>query len=103
MGAHAATAPAVSPTTAVPGETRARVRDRARPANRCLWGGSATMGRMRETRSDAAARPEPSAADRERLARRYPGPRLPRPVLIGIVAVVAVGSMTWLIWTALVH
>ena len=61
------------------------------------------MGVMRETRSDRAARPEPSAADRERLARRYPGPRLPRPVLIGIIAVVAVGSLSWLIWTALVH
>ena len=61
------------------------------------------MGVMRTTRSDSAARPEPSAADRERLARRYPAPRLPRPVLIAIVAVVAVGSLSWLIWTALVH
>ena len=61
------------------------------------------MGVMRVTRSDSAARPEPSAADRERLARRYPGPRLPRPVLIAIIAVVAVGSLSWLIWTALVH
>ena len=61
------------------------------------------MGVMRVTRSDSAARPEPSAADRERLARRYPGPRLPRPVLIAIIAVVSVGSLSWLIWTALVH
>ena len=61
------------------------------------------MGVMRATRSDSAARPELSAADRERLARRYPGPRLPRPVLIAIIAVVAAGSLSWLIWTALVH
>jgi hypothetical protein len=61
------------------------------------------MVTMRPTRSDRTARPELTAADRERLARRYPGPRLPRPVLIGIVAVLAAGSLTWLIWTALVH
>jgi hypothetical protein len=58
---------------------------------------------MRPTSSDPAARPELSAADRDRLARRYPGPRLPRPVLVGIIAVIAAGSLTWLIWTALVH
>ncbi|HEY5787374.1 MAG TPA: DUF4307 domain-containing protein [Microlunatus sp.] len=58
---------------------------------------------MRPTRSDSAARPELSVADRERLARRYPAPRLPRPLLITIVAVVTAGSLTWLIWTALVH
>jgi hypothetical protein len=58
---------------------------------------------MRATGSDSAARSELSTADRERLARRYPGPRLPRPVLIGLIAVVAVGSLSWLIWTALVH
>jgi hypothetical protein len=53
-------------------------------------------------RSDAIG-PELTAADRERLARRYPAPRVPRPVLIGIVVVVAVASLSWLIWTALVH
>ena len=63
--------------------------------------GSVTMERMRP-RSDSA-RSELSAADRERLARRYPAPLVPRPVLIGIVAVVAVASLSWLVWTALVH
>lgn len=58
---------------------------------------------MRPTRSDSAARPELNATDRERLARRYPAPRLPRALLIAVVAVVAAGSLSWLIWTALVH
>ncbi|HEY5979615.1 MAG TPA: DUF4307 domain-containing protein [Microlunatus sp.] len=58
---------------------------------------------MRSTRSDSAAHPGLPTADRERLARRYPGPRLPRPVVIAVVAVVAAVSLTWLIWTALLH
>lgn len=58
---------------------------------------------MRSTRHGSAARPELSAADRDRLARRYPGPRIPRPALIGVVAVIAAISLSWLIWTALVH
>ena len=62
--------------------------------------GSVTMVGMRPTRSDHATL---AAADRDRLARRYPAPRLPRPLVIAIVAVVAAGSLTWLIWTALVH
>lgn len=37
----------------------------------------------------------------ERLRRRYPPPRTPRPVLIGLVAAVAALGMTWLIWAAL--
>ncbi len=44
-----------------------------------------------------------SEADRERLARRYPAPRLPRAALIGVVAVVAAGALGWLVWTGLVH
>lgn len=67
-----------------------------------VWGaGSATMEDM-PSRSDAT-RPELTAADRERLARRYPAPRVPRPLLIGIVAVLATASLSWLVWTALVH
>lgn len=64
-------------------------------------GASATMVTMRP-RGDST-RPELSIADRERLARRYPAPRLPRPALIAIVAVVAAASLTWLIWTGLIH
>lgn len=58
---------------------------------------------MNQPRSDPAARPRLSAADRERLARRYPKPRLPRPLLIAIVAVIAALSLTWVIRTALHH
>jgi hypothetical protein len=39
----------------------------------------------------------------ERLRRRYPPPRLPRPVLVAMVAVGAAVGMAWLIWAALVH
>ena len=39
----------------------------------------------------------------ERLRRRYPPPRLPRPVLVALVAVGAAVGMAWLIWAALVH
>lgn len=53
--------------------------------------------------TDPSTRPELSAADRERLARRYPKPRVPRPVLIGTVGVIALGLLGWLIWAALVH
>ena len=50
-----------------------------------------------------AARPQLSAADRERLARRYPKPRLPRPLVIIIVVAIAAVGLTWLVWTALLH
>ena len=39
----------------------------------------------------------------ERLRRRYPPPRLPRPVLVGVVALVTAVGMGWLIWAALAH
>lgn len=47
----------------------------------------------------------PSSVDRapaveERLRRRYPPPRVPRPVLVGLVAVLVVGALGWLLWTA---
>ena len=53
--------------------------------------------------TDPSTRPELSAADRERLALRYPRPRVPRAVLIGGVGVIAIGLLGWLIWAALVH
>lgn len=50
----------------------------------------------------------PSSVDRdpavdERLRRRYPPPLLPRPVLVGLVAVLVVGALGWLLWTASVR
>ena len=60
-------------------------------------------GDVPSTPTDPTTRPGLSAADRERLARRYPKPRVPRLVLIGIVAVVAAASIGWLIWAGLVH
>lgn len=43
------------------------------------------------------------AAAAERLRRRYPSARLPRPVLVGLVAAVAALGLTWLVWAALAH
>jgi|GEM_PF-630801 len=39
----------------------------------------------------------------ERLRRRYPKPRMPRPLLVALVSVGVVLALTWLIWTALRH
>ena len=39
----------------------------------------------------------------ERLRRRYPKPRMPRPVLVGLIGVGAVLALTWLVWIALLH
>jgi hypothetical protein len=39
----------------------------------------------------------------ERLRRRYPKPRVPRPLLVGLIGVGVVLALTWLIWTALRH
>jgi hypothetical protein len=39
----------------------------------------------------------------ERLRRRYPKPRVPRPLLVGLISVAIVLALTWLIWTALRH
>lgn len=58
---------------------------------------------VNQSRSSPAARPQLGAADRERLARRYPKPRIPRPLFIAIVAVIAALSLTWLVRTALYH
>ena len=39
----------------------------------------------------------------ERLRRRYPKSRMPRPLLVGLISVGVVLGMTWLVWTALLH
>ena len=39
----------------------------------------------------------------ERLRRRYPKSRVPRPLLVGVIGVVVVIALTWLVWTALRH
>jgi hypothetical protein len=39
----------------------------------------------------------------ERLSRRYPKPRMSRPLLVGLISVAVVLALTWLIWTALRH
>jgi len=39
----------------------------------------------------------------ERLRRRYPKPRMPRPLLLGMISVGVVIALTWLIWAALRH
>jgi hypothetical protein len=39
----------------------------------------------------------------ERLRRRYPKPRVPRPLLVGLIGVGVVLALTWLVSTALRH
>ena len=39
----------------------------------------------------------------ERLRLRYPPPRVPRPVLVAVVAVGAAVGLAWLIWSASFH
>jgi hypothetical protein len=39
----------------------------------------------------------------ERLRRRYPRSRLPRPVLVVLLGLVAAGGLCWLIWAGLFH
>jgi len=39
----------------------------------------------------------------ERLRRRYPPPRLPRPVLVALVAAGTAVGLGWLVWAALLH
>lgn len=46
---------------------------------------------------------ESAAAIAERLRQRYPRPRLPRPVRVGIVALVATAGLGWLIWAAAIQ
>ena len=44
-----------------------------------------------------------AAADAERLARRYPPPRVPRRAKVVLVAVATLVALSWLVWTALLH
>jgi uncharacterized protein DUF4307 len=44
-----------------------------------------------------------AAAAADRLARRYPPPRVPRRTKIALVAVGTLVALTWLVWVALVH
>ena len=46
---------------------------------------------------------EPSPEVAERLRRRYPPPRVSRPIKIALVAVGVLVAMSWLVWAALVH
>ena len=39
----------------------------------------------------------------ERLRRRYPKPRMPRPLMVALIGVGVVLGLTWLVWTALLH
>ena len=39
----------------------------------------------------------------ERLRRRYPKSRVPRPMMVGLISVGVVIGLTWLVWTALLH
>ncbi|MGI8458597.1 MAG: DUF4307 domain-containing protein [Propionibacteriaceae bacterium] len=42
-------------------------------------------------------------ADRRRVAERYPPSRVPRWAVAAAVAVLAAGSLTWVIWAGTVH
>jgi Domain of unknown function (DUF4307) len=39
----------------------------------------------------------------ERLRRRYPKPRVSRPLLVALISVGVALALTWLVWTALLH
>ena len=39
----------------------------------------------------------------ERLRRRYPKPRMSRPLLVSLISIGVLLAMTWLVWTALLH
>ena len=50
--------------------------------------------------TDAASPTSDAAAVAERLRRRYPPPRVPRAVIIALVAIGVAGAIAWLIWAA---
>ena len=52
---------------------------------------------------DATERPTGPSDAAVRLARRYPPPRLPRPVLVALVALGTAVALSWLVWVALAH
>ena len=56
-----------------------------------LEGGRSRAGGQNGQVTDAA----------ERLRRRYPPPRLSRPVLVGLVALGTAIALSWLVWAAL--
>jgi hypothetical protein len=39
----------------------------------------------------------------ERLRRRYPKPRMSRPLLVSLISIGVMLALTWLVWTALLH
>ena len=39
----------------------------------------------------------------ERLRRRYPKPRMSRPLLVSLISIGVLLALTWLVWTALLH
>ena len=39
----------------------------------------------------------------ERLRRRYPKPRMSRPLLVSLISIGVMLAITWLVWTALLH
>ena len=39
----------------------------------------------------------------ERLRRRYPKPRMSRPLLVSLISIGVLLAITWLVWTALLH
>jgi len=72
---------------------------RARRASRGRSGTETTSpGRCRAGGHDGSVT---DAADR--LARRYPPPRVPRGVLVGLVAAGTALGLGWLVWAGLVH
>lgn len=44
-----------------------------------------------------------SATEAERIRRRYPQPRIPRPVLVALVGIAVLIAGSWLIWVATVR
>ena len=44
-----------------------------------------------------------SAADAERIRRRYPRSRVPRPMLVSAIGLCALAALGWLVWAATVH
>jgi hypothetical protein len=51
--------------------------------------------------TEPATTPSPTAAEvADRLRRRYPPARAPRPLIISLVAIGVAGALAWLIWAA---